>query len=581
MLHTKRFLAAIVAERVPMTIQLNESQKERVLELCRNIAGSRQIAAVCIYGPWVCGYADEKTDVNVLLILDRFTLRLNTYFETIDDVNVSILTVNRSDFERDVNKSWLGEFFAEKVTVPYEPLKNGNYLRLNEVKIKKRIVSELLKNLILEFPESSHEFLIKKEYFMYEVMMRRARLFPSLTYSFLNMSRRNLRRKNMEAIMEGYLKALDEMAKEKIIFHSDGYIKITRSHIAAVKRRKSRLPLFLKSIQRIALLHLLSVYSKTVSSLIQDQRIFMENHRKVNADGLVSRLEDPKKYVLLPTPLGPVSLSDKSDIKDVARKIIPDGELSKIRVKNIGGVLNDVYFLTLTKNGEEQKFVVKRFRNWSNLKWLSLTLWSFGTTSFAVLGQSRLEKEYAINNFLHSQGFPVPKIFYISHQKRLIFEEFIEGEELVETIKRIISSNKTAKDIALVKEVGRKIAEAHSLGISLGDCKPENFIVTKDEIVLLDLEQATRDGNQAWDIAEFLYYSGHYSPPMSSTNAAGIIARNFIEGYLEAGGKKETVKKAASARYTKVFSVFTPPHVLLAISNICQKMGKELVKSES
>jgi tRNA A-37 threonylcarbamoyl transferase component Bud32 len=571
----------MVVERAPMTIQLNESLKERVLELCRDIAGSRQIAAACLYGPWVCGYADEKTDVNVLLVLDSFTLRVNTYFETVDGFNVSILTVNRLDFERDVKRGWLGEFFAEKVTVPYEPLKNGNYLRLHEVKIKKRIVSELLKNLILEFPESSHEFLIKKEYFMYEVMMRRARLFPSLTYSFLNMSRRNLRRKNMEAIMDGYVKALDELAKENLIFDSNGYIKITRSHIAAVKRRKSRLPLFLKSIQRIVLLPLLSVYSKTVSSLIQDQRIFMENHRKVNADGLVSRLEDPKKYVLLPTSLGPVSLSDKSDIEDVARKIIPDGELSKIRVENIGGVLNDVYFLTLTKNGEEQKFVVKRFRNWSNLKWLSLTLWSFGTTSFAVLGQSRLEKEYAINTFLHSKGFAVPKIFYISPQKRLIFEEFIEGEEVVETIKRIISSNKAAEDVVLVKEVGRKIAEAHSLGVSLGDCKPENFIVTKDQVFFLDLEQATRDGNQAWDIAEFLYYLGHYSPPMSSTNAASIIARNFIEGYLEAGGKKETVKKAASARYTKVFSVFTPPHVLLAISNICQKMGKELVKSES
>jgi tRNA A-37 threonylcarbamoyl transferase component Bud32 len=572
---------AIVAEKAPMTIQLNESLKENVLELCRDIAGSRQIVAVCLYGPWVCGYADEKTDVNVLLVLDNFTLRVNTYFESVDGVNVSILTVNRLDFERDVRRGWLGEFFAEKVAVPYEPLKNGNYLRLNEVKIKKRIVAELLMNLILEFPESSHEFLIKKEYFMYEVMMRRARLFPSLTYSFLNMSRRNLRRKNVEAIMDGYLEALDELVKEKIVFYSDGYIKITRSYIAVVKRRKSRLPLFLKSIQRITLPPILSVYSKTVSSLIQDQRIFMENHRNVNADGLVSRLEDPKKYVLLPTPLGPVSLSDKSDIEDVARKIIPDGELSKIRVKNIGGVLNDVYFLTLTKNGEEQKFVVKRFRDWSNLKWLSLTLWSFGTTSFAVLGQSRLEKEYAINTFLHSKGFPVPKIFYISPQKRLIFEEFIEGEELVETIKRIISSNKTTEDVALVKEVGQKIAEAHSLGVSLGDCKPENFIVTKDQVFFLDLEQATRDGNQAWDLAEFLYYSGHYSPPMSSTNAASIIARNFIEGYLEAGGKKDTVKKAASARYTKVFSVFTPPHVLLAISNICQKMGKELVNSES
>jgi len=571
----------MVAERAPMTIQLNESLKERVLEVCRDIAGSRQIAAVCLYGPWVCGYADKKTLVNVLLVLESFTLRLNTYFETVDGVHVSILTVNRLDFERDVKRGWLGEFFSEKVTAPYEALTNGEYLRLNEVKIKKRIVTELLDNLILEFPESSHDFLIKKEYFMYDVMMRRARLFPSLTYSFLNMLRKNLRRKNVEAIMDGYLEALDELVEENVIFYSDGNIKITRSHIDAVKRRKSRLPLFLKSISRIALPPILSVYSKTVGSLIQDQRIFMENHRKVNVKGPVSQLEDPKKYVLLPTPLGPVSLSDKSDIVDVARKIIPDGELSKIRIENIGGVLNDVYFLTLTKNGEEQNFIVKRFRDWSNIKWLSLTLWSFGTTSFAVLGQSRLEKEYAINKLLQSKGFPVPKIFYISPRKRLIFEEFIEGEELVDPIKRIFSSNKTAKDVALIKEVGRKIAEAHSLGVSLGDCKPENFIVTEDEIVLLDLEQATRDGNQAWDIAEFLYYSGHYSPPMFSTNAANIIARNFLEGYLEAGGKKETVKKAASARYTKVFSVFTPPHILLAISNVCQKMEKEQTKSES
>ena len=93
-------------------------------------------------------------------------------------------------------------------------------------------------------------------------------------------------------------------------------------------------------------------------------------------------------------------------------------------------------------------------------------------------------------------------------------------------------------------------------------------------MVLLDLEQAARNGNQAWDIAEFLYYSGHYSPLMSSTKAASIISRNFIEGYLEAGGEKELIKKAASPRYTKVFSIFTPPQILFAISSICKKMGK-------
>ncbi|PVX27378.1 MAG: hypothetical protein CW716_02615 [Candidatus Bathyarchaeum sp.] len=569
----KQFFCNIRLRGAPMTTQLKESLKNEVLEQCRRIAGSRQIVAACLFGPWVCGYADKKTDVNVLLVLDSFPLRINSYVETLDGFNVQVLAVNRLDFERDVNKSWFGEFFAEKLTFPYEPLENEEYLRRNELKIKKRTVLELLENLILEFPESSHDFLIEKEYFMYTVMRRRARVFPPITSSFLNMLNGNVAKQNIDSIMDGYLKALKELENENIVFPSDGYIKITRNHINAVKKRKLRLPLFLKSIQRRALPLLLSVFSESANQYIHDQRLLNKNNHKTNAEGLVSKLEDPNKHVLLPTPLGPVSLSDKSEVEEVARKIIPDGEFSKIKIKRFGGVLNDVFLLTITKNGEEQKFVVKQYLDWSNLKWLPLTIWSFGTTSFAVLGQSRLEKEYAINTYLRSKGFPVPTIFHISHQKRLIFEEFIEGKELVENIKRILASYNTPKDIALVKEVGRKIAEAHSLGVTLGDCKPENFLVTKDKVVFLDLEQATRDGNQAWDIAEFLYYAGHYSPPISSANAAGIIAENFIEGYLEAGGRKSNVKQAASAKYTKVFSVFTPPQVLFTISSICQKMG--------
>ena len=100
-------------------------------------------------------------------------------------------------------------------------------------------VLEILENLILEFPESSHDFLIEQEYFMYEVMLRRARVFPPLTYSFLNMLKGKLGRKNMDSIMEGYLKALEELENEKIIVHSDGYIKITRKHINAVKDKVS------------------------------------------------------------------------------------------------------------------------------------------------------------------------------------------------------------------------------------------------------------------------------------------------------------------------------------------------------
>ena len=557
-----------------MAIQLNQKQKENILSLCDSIAASRKIIAVCMYGPWTCGYADEKTEVNVLLILENFSLRLNTYRRTIKDTNISILTVNRLDFERDVTRGWLGEFLAEKLTVPYKPLKNREYLQLNETKIKKRTILGLIENLIIEFPESSNQMLINNDYFMYEDRIRRAKIFPPLTYSYLNMFHGILEKKNKEKIIDGYMKALEELEREKIILRLDKNIRITQNHIDSSKKKKNKLPPILKSLQRVTV-PFLNVISESTATLIQDQRLYSKTNQKASANKLISKLEDPKKHVFFPTPLGLVSLSDKSDIRDVAQKIIPNGEVSSIKVESIGGVLNDVYILTLIQNGEEKKIVVKQFLDWSNLKWLSLTLWSFGTTSFSVLGQSRLEKEYAINKFLYNKSFPVPKILYISHQKRLIFEEYVEGKGLVENVKRLILFHGNDKDILLIKEAGRKIAQAHKLGVSLGDCKPENFIVSKnDDIVILDLEQATRNGNQAWDIAEFLYYSGHYSSPMSPANACNVLARNFIEGYLEAGGKKELIKEAASARYTKVFSIFTPPQILIAISSIFQKMGK-------
>jgi len=561
-----------------MMTLLNENLEESVSAICMHIAVSHksQIVAACFYGPRVCGYAESKSDVNVFLVLGNYRPWLRAYLQPLNGINAFILAASQTAFERDVKQGWLGEFVAQNVTVPYKSFINEEYLQRQEVRMKRRIVWELLENIVLEFPELSHELLVKAEYFMYEAMMRRARFFPWITYSFLNMLREDLKRKNVESMMKGYLKALDELAEENWITLSNGHVKITQKLINAVRSRKLRLPVFVKSVQRAAFLHVLSVLPKMMSPLMQDQKIFMRWHRGVKAEEPVFQLEEPKKYLLMPTPLGPVPLSDKSTIEDFVRKTVPGGKALDVKIEEMGGVLNDVYLLTLRRNSEEQKVVVKKFKDWSSFKWFPLALWALGTKALAVLGRSRLEREYATNQFLHSQGFPVPKVLYVSPKKRLIFQEFIEGEKMVETVKRIISSKeKAVKEAALVKEVGRKIAEAHRLGVALGDCKPENIVVTKDgKTFFVDLEQATRDGNQAWDVAEFLYYSGHYVSPISFAKAAKIIAKNFIEGYLEAGGRKEIVKKAGSARYVKVFSVFTPPHVILAVSNICQKMGK-------
>jgi len=553
-----------------------EDFAEKVLDICKSIAGVREIVAACFYGSQVYGYANYKGDANVLLVLEGFGLRLKSYQKPLNETNVFILAVDKGVFESDVEQGWLGEFVADKITFPYQPFVNKEYLWQKEVQMKKRIIQELLENMVWEFPELSHEFLIRAEYFMYKAMKQRARLFQPITYSYLNMLSDDVKTKNTESIMKGYLQALEELVEEDKIAFSNEHVKINPTFIKTIKKRKLRIPPFLKSLQKAALTHLVSSFPKMTVPFTSEEEIFMNTHREVEIEDLSSQLEEPERYVSMPTPFGLVTLSDETTIEDFVRKTLPGGEILNMETEKIGGVLNDVYQLRLRRDKEEQRIVVKKFRDWHGFKWFPLALWAVGTKAFAVLGRSRLEREYAINQFLGKEGFLVPRVLHVSPQEGLIFKEFIEGENLVHVIKRIISSKNEhpTADIALVKEAGRKIAEAHKLGVAFGDCKPENILVTKEgKLYFVDLEQATRGGNQVWDVAEFLYYSGHYVFPLSSTDAAELIARKFIEGYLEGGGKKETVKGAWSPKYSKVFSVFTLPHVILAVSNLCRKIN--------
>jgi len=554
----------------------SQNQAESVRSVCYSVAGNRHILAACLYGPQVSGYAHENSDINALLVLRGYKPLVKTYEKRLEERAIFLLAVDQRAFQRDVSKGWLGEFAAEKLVTPYEPLINEEYLWRQEVELKKRIVWELLEALVLEFPELSHELLIEPKYFMYETLMKRARLFPSVTYRFLNMLGNDVKEENVESMMRGYRQALEELAKEGWIVSSDARFRLTPRLIKTIRSRRLRIPVVLRSVQRAALLHIVSALPKMMSPLGYDQELYDKTHGEIayNQD-LTSQLEDPENYLLVPTPLGPVPLSDKTSIEDFVRRTVPDASVSQVKTTQIGGVLNSVYLLTLQRDHEQQRVVVKKFKDWVGFKWFPLALWALGTKSFAVLGRSRLEREYALNQFLQSHGASVPRILYVSPQQSFVFKEFVEGENLVEVIKRVMTDGeKAVKELALIRDVGRKIAEAHRLGVALGDCKPENVVVTKKgRLYFVDLEQASRDGNQAWDVAEFLYYSGHYVPPLASAEPAELIAKSFVEGYLEAGGEKETVRKAGSPRYTKVFSIFTQPHVILALSNLCRRMG--------
>jgi tRNA A-37 threonylcarbamoyl transferase component Bud32 len=554
-----------------------KQSKEPMLTLCKSVAGNRGIVAACLYGPSVSEYGDES-DADILLILKGFGSRIKTYKKKVGQRSALVLVVDQGAFQKDTSSGWLGEMAADKLLIPYEPLINGDYLWRQEVALKKRVVWELLENLILEFPELSHELTIQQEYFMYESQMKRARLYPLVAYRFLNLMRNDARDRNVGLVMKGYRRALEELSAEKWVTLSNGTVKITSRLVNAVRRRKIRIPIFFRTVQRAALLHIFSALPRMLQSLTAEANLYSKTHPDVmQTEDPIGDLEDPRKHVFVSTPVGSVPLSDATGIKEFAKRIISGSNAVTVETKEIGGVLNSIYLLTLRADHEHQKIVVKEFRDWAGFKWFPLALWALGTKSFAVLGKSRLEREYALNQYLQSKGLSVPKILHISPKQHLIFQEFVEGKTLAETIKMAVSEQGgTSEELEMVKEAGRQIAKIHQLGVGLGDCKPENIIITKEgKLCFIDLEQSSRDGDLPWDVAEFLYYSGHYVPPLATTDKIERVAKTFIEGYLEAGGSKITVNKAASPRCTKVFSIFTQPHVMLAISGLCRKVKQE------
>jgi len=550
----------------------------QIFEFCRHIAGSASVTAISLLGNYPMAPSNAKATSEVVAVIHNFQPRIMSYVKTIGTKNIVFFAVDQWVFERDVDRSFLGEALAGTLIFPHTALSGEKYLHTQEILLKKRLILELLENLVLSFPELSYSLHIKPQYFMYEVILNRVRIFPPLAYSLSTFMNGAAPKKEVESVFQGYMEALKQLEKEKKLILSDGYVLIPKKFVVESQKPKVRLTNITKNAPRTlftsvfaAFPQLLNFFSQNTEALLKLQKFTLKRETD-----LTRCFVDPQKYLFVPTAEGLVSLADRVNIDAFARKMLLNGENAEIKYEPVGGVLNDIYLIKAYPNGEEKKVLVKRFKDWSGFKWFPLSMWSFGARTLAVIGRSRLARECTISDFLRCEGFNVPKILHVSHSERLVFMEYIEGENLVNAIRRIAtakSGKKTEPDLAKIEKVGEVYAKVHALNITLGDTKPENVIVAPDDkIYMLDFEQASHDGDKAWDVAVFLYYSGHFLQPMYSNGKAEAIANAFVSGYLKGGGDAGTIKKAGASKYTRIFSVFTMPSIMLAMSNVCKKV---------
>jgi Kae1-associated kinase Bud32 len=550
----------------------------QILEFCRHIAGKLKIAAIALVDNYSMKTSNERTIQEVMLVIHDFQPRLMRYLKAVNNKTIFVFAVDQWIFERDVDRGFLGESIASKLIFPYLPLYGDAYLHEKEIALKKRLILELLENLVVNFPELTNRLQIKPQYFMYEVFSNRIRVFPLIAYDLTNLTK--FLQENEEQALSSYNQALKQLEAEEKISNTNGYITISKKFITQCQNPKLKIINLSKNMPRTFFTSIFGVLPQLMNVVSQNTEVFLKT-QKINwtrPPNLTRRFVDPQKYIFFPTSEGLVSLSDKVDIKAFAQKMVLKGENKNIEVEPVGGMLNDVFLIKANGIGGETKVLAKRFKDWSGFKWFPLTVWSFGARSFVVSGQARLAKECAISDFLHSEGFNVPKILHVSNAERIVFMEYIDGENLSEAIKRVATSSDPANIDDVLDKVGRVgeiFAKVHSHNVCLGDTKPDNVLIKRDgTIFLIDFEQATKDGDKAWDIAVFLYYSGHYLQPFSSFKAESV-AKAFINGYLKSGGNVYNVKKAGGPKYTRVFSIFTLPPTIRVISDVCKKTEPE------
>jgi tRNA A-37 threonylcarbamoyl transferase component Bud32/predicted nucleotidyltransferase len=533
-----------------------------ILDACARVAGHEAIEAIALYGSRVSGYAREDSDYDVLLILAEYAEGVKYAYETVDARQLAILIVEKQALELDAETGSFGDFIAGRLMSPYTPLRNAAYLEAMEVTVKTRFAEEDLEDLVIEYEDLARGLVIQPEYLILARMRKRSRGYPPLRYSYINMLRPELRDRNMTAMLKGYWRAVEALAAAKVIRVEGEALRFENEYVDRV--------LASKTLNRVV--NLVDVSRRALSAYITHGKagrvtvdVFTtELTSKIKRELLTAfkrqELEDPKNFLFLKTGEGLTCLNEESTIVELIQQLRHE---QHVAIAPLASALNEVYAITLN----EEKLVVKKFTNWYTFKWFLLNVAAYGTKIFSLSGNARLANEYGINRLLAEHNVLVPEIVAVSLKDRVLVERYIEGPSALDVLIEACAADAlTDHQKTVATALGKTLATIHALHVVIGDCKPENFIIEPDgHIYVLDLEQGERGGDPTWDVAEFLYFSGHFSTTFTSGLKAFIV--HFVDGYRQIGDPA-VLKRAAGFRYSRVFLGWTHLPIIQAIASI-------------
>jgi tRNA A-37 threonylcarbamoyl transferase component Bud32 len=542
----------------------SKTETDIALEKVEEISPSSKLVALCGYGPAVYGKPGSWHGLDLMAICEEYHEGVRSHRRLIGKNEARYLIVDKELFESDVNKGALGDFLTDKLLYPFNALHNADYLNQFALRFHSRVIREEVRNLVFEYGEMSRGLVATPEFYPLARMRLRARIFMPSMNEYTRLLDPTVRERNLAELRESFMRAAISLRNE--VVELDGNeLTIPDNLVDKLIRNKG-------SRQAV---NIIQQSQRAVNSyLTRGRAVFMSldlvarelySSLRLQVDQLAdAKPEDPKNLLFVRTASGLASVNERTSLEETVAKIRPG---RPVTVVPLAGVLNEVFLITSGK----ERFVAKKFTDWHSFKWFTLNLVSFGSKFFSVSGKARMTNEYGINRYLSKKRLSVPEIIQISLNERLLIENYVPGISLDKLVADMVNGTAlSSPQLRIAEQLGETLSRIHEVGVTVGDSKPENFVANDNEIYTIDLEQGGKKGDYAWDIAELLYYSGHYSrSPTPSRGLVELIAA-FIRGYSRHGAKPE-LRRAAGVRYMKVFSIWTPTPVLLEISKMLRE----------
>lgn len=507
--------------------------------------GKTDVRALSIHGiPALRGHMNGLTEF-LAVIRGRRGPRLLR--KRIAGVNKSVIMVGEEELRRDCESEELGGIVAYRLLIPYVPLIGRQLLEELESAYKRHISLESLRNLVLEHRLAATHIIIKPEFFLYDKLRRMATIYPPSRLMIKTVFTGEVREKAIEESLRIFRKALRELVSKGLLVERDGGFSPSQSLVEEV----------FSSTPYARVVDELEHAFKAYLSAGQAPALGFMGGMELRFSALTPpRLPDPEEYLFINTSLGLQSLSERLEIEDFVEKFFGVRRRT-VKVRRLGGVLNATYVAEFPSNGKKKRVFVKKYLNWTDFKWVVAWLWALGVKNFSVLASTRMSNEIYFINRLAELGFNTAEILHVNWKRKTLFQRFVEGENGVQALKR---SRGTTEFNELSRKMGGILSRLHSRGITLGDSNPFSFLFTKenDEIYLIDLEQCSVNGLKSWDLAELVYYTGHYL----SAKDAEAFAYHLVTGYLEGGGEKDVVEKVLDVRYQRLLALWTPIWVM-------------------